>query len=160
MVHTNIRTNYMKNRLLMLLMTWFMVLGCIDKNKSSIQNNEYPKILTFSLGYIFKNNQMAAAYYNQPLQLLANIKYPLKESVSVNGQQCLILPANTDIDKLLSTMDIYHPVPLVEILEFKNNGQTADLNILFRATGHNFLLTVKKTQKGGYVIGKVTERTI
>jgi len=53
----NILTNYMKNRLLILLMTSFMLLGCIDNNKSTIQNNEYPKILTFSLGYIFKNNQ-------------------------------------------------------------------------------------------------------
>jgi len=150
----------MKNRISILLLLSLIANSCSFTAQSKIDDAAYPKVLNTALQYIFKNYKMPEEYYNQPLQILENKKYPLKERMMINGNYCLILPAGTDINKIISVMDIYQPVPLVETVKFTNKGQNAELDLVFRATGHNFLITLEKTRSESYKIIKIVERTI
>lgn len=65
----------------------------------------------------------------------------------VNGKECVVLPEGTLVKDILSKMDIYKPLPLAEVVQLKSKDELIYVEIIFRSTGHDFLLRVKKKQR-------------
>jgi hypothetical protein len=62
-------------------------------------------------------------------------EYPLSKLFILNGKQCIILALDTYVMSLLAGTDMFKPVPVVQISDFKVQGVKAKLQITLRATG-------------------------
>ncbi len=126
----------------------------VDKLNSS-------KILEVSLNYILNHQPLVKEYKNQPFQIINYKKNPIDNPIVVNGKKCLILPDTTNSFNLLRKMDIYKPLPVVEIINIANKpNDIIIVELIFRATGHAFFLTLKDTKNGQFSVISISERTI
>jgi hypothetical protein len=134
--------------------------SCSRTDQKVIMKSEYQSIFKLTLNYVFKSQRLPIDYYNQPLKIIDNTEYPLPKRLIVNGKQCEILPSDTKVMDLLAGTDIFKPVPVVQISEFKIQGMKANLNITLRATGHQYIVTIKKADSRSYVVTNVVHRTL
>jgi hypothetical protein len=134
--------------------------SCANKDRPVVNNADFTLIVATSLGYILENERLVIDYYNQPLQILDSYKYPIRGHITIKGNRCIVLPAETNIGKILQGMDIFKPVPLVEISGFIYQGSNANIKITLRATGHVFDLKVKKRSADAFEIINISSYTI
>jgi len=150
----------MKNRIIILLVMLLVYASCSRTDQKVIKKSEYQSIFKLTLKYIFKSQELPIDYYNQPLKIIDYLEYPLPKGLIVNGKQCEILPPDTKVMDLLVGTSIFKPVPVVKISEFKIQGMRASLKITLRATGHQFIVTIKKADSRSYVVTNVEHRTL
>ncbi len=118
----------------------FLLIGCTP---NKINSNDYNLAIETSLNYILSNMDLPIEYKNQPLQVIPAKDLWIKELI-VNGNKCIILPSSTSSYKMRIGMDIFKPIPIAEIVQIKNADGFLTVDIIFRSTGHAFLLKLKK----------------
>lgn len=145
----------------------FLVLSilCIStitcQNTTKVGKLDSSKILEVSLNYILNHQHLVKEYHNQPLQIINYKKQPLKTPIVVNGTKCLILPDTTNSYRLLRKMDIYKPLPLVEIIDITyKTEQAITVELILRTTGHGFLITLKENKNGEFSVTNISEFTV
>lgn len=145
----------------------FLVLSilCIStitcQNISKVDKLDSSKILEVSLTYILNHQHLVKEYHNQPLQIINYKKNPFNKPIVVNGTKCLILPDTTNSYRLLSKMDIYKPIPLVEIIDITyKTEEVITVELILRATGHGFLITLKENKNGELSVTNISEFTV
>jgi len=157
----NIDLDVMKNVILFnLLLIATMSLFCCNRYKDQqLNQKESIQVIEESLQKILDKNILPKEYYQQPLQIVTPKGFDPIE-IKVNGMKCILLPEETNVNRLIKGMDIFTPRPLVEIAELKMCKELIYIDLIFRATGHNFSLQLKRTTKGKLEITKISERTI
>jgi hypothetical protein len=150
----------MQKRILLLLVILLVNLRCSKPVENDIKKSEYQTLFKLTLAYIFQSQHLPPDYYNQPLKIISMHEYPLPKRFIVNGKQCEILPFDTNVMDLLAGTDIFKPVPVVKISEFTVQGIKANLTITLRATGHQFIVTIKKANSHTYLVTNLIHRTL
>lgn len=138
---------------------------CLVSNSCSKKAEKINKdeIVEFSLNYLLSNYtkfQLPIDYINQPLQIIQTKHYKPHRKIYVNGYNCIILPQQSSIDLIRKNMDIFKPLPLVEIIDLELKNDMIYIDIILRATGHNFLIQLKENNASNYKIVKIDSRTI
>lgn len=138
------------------ILTILLLFNCSGIGTSKhVSKTDFGKLLVFSLDYVLNNNKLAVDYYNQPLQIVKSKEFPVEGHLVVNGKECVLLPESTKVMDILQKMDIFKPVPLVEIHEFKSINNTIMLRLIFRATGGGFNLNITQDEDGKYTVSKM-----
>lgn len=152
-------------KILKLLYTCFIIISIISCNNNykkqqddiAIDNG---KVLITSLTYILKQKSLPKEYYNQPLQIVKSSKYHIVSTLKINGINCILLPENTNISSLLKHIDVFKPIPLVEVAALTVKDNLIHIEIILRSTGHNFKLKLKTDENKKYQILEFKEVTI
>ncbi|ARS38500.1 hypothetical protein CA265_01890 [Sphingobacteriaceae bacterium GW460-11-11-14-LB5] len=128
-------------------------------NYNYLDQKDSISIIEESLHHILGKKVLPKEYYNQPLQIIIpeNLQHT---EIFIDGKKCILLPINTDVKQLMKGMDIFKPITLVELGDLKLDNKLIFIELIFRATGHNFLLELKKDKSGRFKIINVRERTI
>jgi hypothetical protein len=150
----------MQKKIFLLLFILLVNMRCSIPVTNDIKKSEYQTLFKLTLRYIFKSQHLPPDYYNQPLKIINMQEYPLSKPLIINGKQCIILPFDTNVMDLLAGTDIFKPVPVVKISEFRVQGMRANLSITLRATGHNYIVTIKKANSHTYVVTNLIHRTL
>jgi hypothetical protein len=150
----------MQKRIFLLLFILLVNLRCSIPVDKEIKKSEYQTLFKLTLRYNVKSQHLPPDYYNQPLKIINMQEYPFSKPLIINGKQCIILPFDTNVMDLLAGTDIFKPVPVVKISEFKVRGIKANLSITLRATGHNYIVTIKKANSHTYVVTNLIHRTL
>jgi len=108
------------------------------------------------LEHILETDQLAPEYYSKSLRIIRPKKYPIPSSIIVNGKKCLLLPADTNTSALLQEMNVFKPIPLVVILNYKQLKDKIYIEISFPATGHVYQINLVGDDASGYTIKKMT----
>lgn len=116
----------------------------------------FEKVLTAGLEHILVTEHLAPEYYNIPLKIIRPDKYPIRSSILVNGKECILLPANTDKFDVLQGMDIFKPVPLIIIFNYKHMKDSTYIEISFPATGPVYEITLDGDDDSGYKVKTMT----
>ena len=156
--HFRLMKKYINYFLFLIMM--FSSLSCTNSTIHNGKSFSIDQVLVFSLDYLLKEKKLAKEYYELPLQIIKSKKYPIASEIVVNDLPCVLLPENTNVDVLLQDMDIFKPIPLVEIIHFDNEDEQVKLGLIFRSSGHAFYLTLKKSIASGYEVIKLEDRTI
>lgn len=131
------------------------------QNTSNVDKLNSSKILEVSLTYILNHQHLVKEYHNQPLQIINYKKNPFQEPIVVNGRKSLILPDTTNSNRFLRKIDIYKPLPLVEIIDITyKTEKVITVDLILRATGHGFFITLKETKNGEFSVTNISEYTI
>lgn len=140
----------------------FLLLGsCTSRTDHNAEKINTSKILETSLTYLLDHVHLVKEYYNQPLQIIQNKKYPINGVLKIKGRTSLILPDTTNVYALKRKMDVFKPIPIVEVIEIKSiNEQFLTIDLIFRSTGHAFLLKLKKIGDEKYVVVDFSESTV
>lgn len=109
-----------------------LLFSSCQRRKSTVS---FEKVLTAGLEHILATEHLMPEYYNNPLKIIRPDKYPIRSSIIVNGKECILLPANTDKFDVLQGMDIFKPVPLIIIFNYKHMKDSTYIEISFPATG-------------------------
>lgn len=129
--------------------------GC----KRTSEKERQQIVVKYALEYVIGLDRLPQVYKSRPLII---INPGFLDSLSVNGQKCVLLPQGTSSSTILKGMDLFNPIPLVEvgIIKFKDRG-IVDIELIFRATGHVFYLNLdyNRTFKK-YDVLKLRESTI
>ena len=138
------------------------VISCSNNQRkqqvaATISNGE---LLATSLAYVLKQKSLPVEYYNQPLQIVKSSKYRIISRLRVNGIDCVLLPEDTNVGLVLKHADVFKPIPLVEVGDLKIIDDLIDIEIILRATGHNFKLKLKTDKNKNYRILELKEATI
>jgi hypothetical protein len=150
----------MQKRIFLLLFILLVNLRCSIPVDKEIKKSEYQTLFKLTLRYIFKSQHLPPDYYNQPLKIISMQEYPLSKRLIINGKQCIILPFDTNVMDLLAGTDIFKPVPVVRISEFRVQGMRATIKITLRATGHQYIITIKKADSHTYLVTNLIHRTL
>jgi hypothetical protein len=145
----------------------FLVLSilCIStitcQNNSKVDKLDSSKILEVSLTYILNHQHLVKEYHNQPLQIVDYKKNALQDPIVVNGRKSLILPDTTNSYRLLRKMDVSKPLPLVEIIDITyKTVKVITVELILRATGHGFLITLEENKNGELSVTNISEFTV
>lgn len=131
--------------------------SCSETAHKGNSKHDFDEILMFSLDEVLKNTNLAPDYYNQPLQIVKSKKFPIGKPIVVNGKTCILLPESTQKIEIIQKMDIFKPVPLVEIDDFKYTENSTIVKLIFRATGRYFVLQLSRDKKGRYAVSKMED---
>jgi hypothetical protein len=161
-IYTNFLTSsqIMQKRIFLLLVMSLVNVRCSKPVDKEIKKSEYQTLFKLTLRYIFKSQHLPPDYYNQPLKIINMQEYPFSKPLIINGKQCIILPCDTKVMDLLAGTDIFKPVPVVKISEFEVQGTKANLKITLRATGHQYIVTIKKADSHTFVVTNLIHRTL
>jgi hypothetical protein len=147
-----------KNYAALIFVVYITCLCCTKKQPETINNSS---ITTISLTYILKNISLAPEYTNQPLQIVQSKKVPIKNTIRVNGRTCIILPDSTNVVEMMRKMDVFKPIPVVEIRAIKKSSNgVLNVDLFFRTTGNLFLLKLKKNSFGKYEVFDLEHITV
>jgi hypothetical protein len=124
------------------------------------QTVSFEVVLQQSLEYIFSYPNRAEEYYKTPLKIIRPKRYPINQNIIFNKRKCLLLPVGTDPHELMKGMDIFKPVPIVEISSYRIIKDNLTISILLRATGNIIDLTLKGNDDAGYKVVNVSEGQI
>ncbi len=144
--------------LLVCLSYWPLPISCQFDGREQDMVVDSTEIIGQSLDYIFLNNQFAPTYYSQPLRVIKSINVPKDFNVVVNDKKCLLVksPKYPDFFK-----DTDKPIPYVEVEKLKvNDNGSVEIDLIFRATGHWFMLELSKDEKLVWKVIKMEEATI
>jgi hypothetical protein len=150
----------MHKRIFLLLVMLLVNVHCSISGENEIKKSEYQTLVKLTLTYIFKSQHLPPDYYNQPVKIINMQEYPLSKRLIITGKQCEILPFDTNVMDLLAGTDIFKLVPVVQISEFNVQGIKANLKITLRATGHQYIVTIKKADSHTYVVTNLIHRTL
>lgn len=131
----------------------------IDR-KGSLDIRDSLAIISTALNHILKTADLPKDYFNQPLKLVVPKGLSTNVNIIVNGKKCILLPNGTLPSEIMKHMDIFKPIPLVEIPLLKNENGIISIEFILRSTGHNFLIEMKNNKEGKFTIIKFRERTI
>ncbi len=131
----------------------------IDR-KGSLDIRDSVVIISTALNHILKTANLPDDYITQPLKLIVPKGLSRKVKILVNHKECILLPNGTSPSEIMKNMDIFKPIPLVEIPSLKKLNGIISIEIILRSTGHNFLIEMKEIKKGEFNIIKFRERTI
>jgi hypothetical protein len=142
------------------LLTIALFNSCKRFETKNLNSQDSVLIIDKALNHVLKQHILPKEYYNQALQIIKpkGLKQDIK--IITNGKLCIILPEGTKAKDVLSNMNIYNPLPLVEIPLLELTNGLIYIELIFRATGHNFLLKIKKNKNGRFDIVGINERTI
>ncbi|TCD28993.1 hypothetical protein EZ456_02200 [Pedobacter psychrodurus] len=135
------------------------LLSCNHSENNYLDQKDSISIIKESLHHILDQKVLPKEYYTQPLQIIVP-KNLQQAEILISGKMCILLPINTDVKQLMKGMYIYKPITLIEVGDFKLHKKIIFIEFIFRATGHNFLLELKKDKSGRFKIMNVRERTI
>lgn len=153
----------MKNIALIVILLFCTIsltlLSCNHSENNYLVQKDSISIIKESLDHILDKKVLPKEYYTQPLQIIVpkNLQHA---EIFINGKKSILLPINTDVKQLMKGMDIFKPITLVELGDFKLRNKLIFIELIFRATGHNFSLELKKDKSGRFKIMNVRERTI
>ena len=126
-----------------------LVFSSCQKRKAPVT---FEKVLTASLEYILFEEDMAPEYYRKPLQIIRPARYAIRSRIVVFKKECILLPKDTNVDHLLEGMDVFRPIPLVEIMHYNNVRKNIYITIRFRATGPVYEMTLDGDDEFGYKV--------
>ncbi|SFG60953.1 hypothetical protein [Pedobacter insulae] len=133
----------------------------VCKNNGNKNHINSAKVLETSLNYILNHQRLVKEYHNQPLQIINYKSNPFQEQIVVRGTRAIILPDTTNSYLLMKNMDIFKPIPIVEIITIKNEGENiVSVDLIFRSTGHSFFLRLKETKNEEFSVISISEQTI
>ncbi|UKT63404.1 hypothetical protein [Pedobacter mucosus] len=147
---------------LILYLPLLLVCCCNDsKSETTISEYESQLIISKSLEYILEHKMLPKDYYDKPI-LIANTdnRLHLTSKIHVNGFDCIILPQTTNISKIIKRSDIYKPVPLLEIISINMKGKYFYTDLIFRSTGHTFLLVIEKKGMNNFKVKTLKQQSI
>ncbi|MCX2584605.1 hypothetical protein [Pedobacter sp. MR22-3] len=142
------------------LITIILYCSCKRYETKSINNRDSVLILNVALNHILKQNVLPKEYYSQPLQLIQPKGFNKDVKIVVNGKGCVMLPEGTKIMDILSRKNIYNPIPFTEVIQLELKNGLIYIEIIFRSTGHDFQLRIKKKEDSGFEVIGINERTI
>lgn len=154
-----IHIGFMENKKILLLLLIISVISCNTRKEKSLEIKA-DKALKVSLEYLLKNKDLPKEYLNQPFQIIQHQKPKIIPPLIVNGKNCIFLAENTNVYKLLGKMNLYEPIPLVEVIELKKLNNIVVIDLILRATGHAFLLNLEEDTNDNYKVIKIEESTI
>lgn len=132
-------------RWLLLIIIGILLSSCNSTNSYHDSKTTANSELVFALQYILKKNNLPKEFYAQPLQIIKNPENPFSEDpIIVNGRHCIIIPEQTNIWDKMRGMDIFRPIPLVEISKFSDDGQLIKVTLTFRTIEYVYDLMLKK----------------
>lgn len=154
-------------KLIQLAFIWstFLTIGLfascsnVDK-KNNLDVRDSVTIINSTLNYVLKTADLPKDYFNQPLKLIVPKGLSTNVNIIVNGKKCILLPNGTLPTEVMKNMDIFRPIPLVEIPLLKNENGIISIELILRSTGHNFLIEMKDNKENKFTIIKFRERTI
>lgn len=146
----------MLNKMKITLVIFLILLGCKEKQPVDDFNNS----LKSSLEYLLKNIKLPKEYKDQPLQIISFKSLKIKTPFMVNGKNCINLPEKTNANELLEGMDLFEPLPLFEIIQYKIDKQFIEFDIILRSTGHALKIKLEKNGQNNFRVIKVYESTI
>lgn len=154
----------MKKKIILYISFYFLAIvsfySCGRYEAYSLNNKDSVLIVNKALNHILKLNILPKEYYNQPLQLIKPKRFKSDVELVVGGRKCILLSNNAQAKDILSKKEIYNPVPLTEVTELKSHEELIYIEIVFRSTGHNFQLKMKKNNISGFDIVGMREITI
>lgn len=148
----------MNRKILLAQILFPFLLSCLlftscAKRKAPVS---FEKVLTAGLEHILATEDLAPEYYNKALRIIRAAQYPIHSSITVNGRKCLLLPADTEPSDVLQGMNIFRPIPLIVIFNFKRMKDSTYIEISFPATGPVYEITLVGDDASGYEIKKMT----
>lgn len=150
----------MKKYLLASLIFYLFISSCINKT----ERFDKDAAVEFSLNYLLSNRNkfhLPIDYINQPLQIIQTEHYKPNRQIYVNGYNCIMLPKSDKTEMLMKNMDIFKPLPIIEIVNIKSQDSIIYIDIILRATGHNFLIQLKDNNTSShYNVIKIESRAI
>ncbi len=143
--------------MLILSIIWPIHSSC-NRSESLLESEgDSAKIVKASLENVFKIVQFAPEYYEQPVRIIKSRNVPDGLDFPINGKRCLIVEKPNDS----VYADWQNPVSFVEVEKLKfNNKESVNVDLVFRATGHWFMLTLKRDEKSNWEVEKMTQATI
>ena len=157
-LQVTIYTDFMAVKQKILIPLILIIIGCScsrNNDKNNINN-----LLITSLEYILANEDLPKEYRNQPLQIVQYKKDSIVKPLKVNGKECIILAEQTDVYKMLNGMDLFKPIPVVEIIKVNFFKEFIIVDLIFRATGHAFEVKVEKKNNGYFKVISMKTSTV
>lgn len=138
---------------------WLFLISC-NKNSGSHDGKggelDSAKVIKQSLVYIFNTNKFAPTYYTQPIKIVKSPNLPSDLDFSIMGKKCELVDKPAEFHT-----DLFKPIPYVEVEKIKFiNGESAEVDLIFRATGHWFMLELNKDEKSDWKVVEMREATI
>jgi len=131
-----------------------LMFSACQKRKATVT---FEKVLTASLEHILSSEDLAGAYYIQPLKIIRPEKFPINSRIVVAKKECILLPTSTDPREVMQGMDIFKPIPLIRIFNYKRLEDKTSIEISFPASGPVYKIEMDGDDEVGY---KVKEMTI
>lgn len=114
------------------------------------------KVIEQSLVHVFRTNQFAPTYYTQPIKIVRSPNIPANLDFSINEKKCTLVDKPTEFYN-----DVFKPIPYVKVEKLKfNTIESAEVDLVFPATGHWFMLKLKKDNNTNWKVVKMQEATI
>jgi hypothetical protein len=114
------------------------------------------KVIEQGLVHIFKTNTFAPTYYSQPIRIIKSANVPIGIDISINGQKCELVEKPARF-----YADVFKPIPYVDVDKLKfTTVESAEVELVFPATGHLFMLELKKENNTNWKVVKISEATI
>lgn len=133
--------------------------SCGSSAKQRLTSKDSITVIETALNHVLSMRILSKDFYNQPLQIVVPEGVSTNLKIKVTGKNSILVPHGYKFVKSLRGMEIYKPIPLVEIIALKVKDGKICTELIFRATGQNLLL--QHTNKDGSFRGvKVKERTI
>ncbi|MET3115732.1 hypothetical protein AAKU52_003489 [Pedobacter sp. CG_S7] len=142
--------------LILYLIGTIFLLSCQDKKKIV----SFENVLEHSLEYLLSTRNLAKEYYENPLKIIRPKDFPITSDIVVNHKKSILLPEGTDPFDLMEGMDIFKPVPIVEISNYSQIDDKIKIKITLRATGGYYQITLKGDDDSGYKVINVNEGEI
>lgn len=144
---------------LLLAVIGLLLISC-DSNFSSHDQNgvelDSAKVIEQSLVHIFKTNTFAPTYYTQPIKIVRSPNVPANLVFSVGTQKCELVDRPAQF-----YTDVFKPIPYLEVEKLKfSTVESAEVDLVFPATGHWFMLELKKVNSRDWKVVKMQEATI
>ena len=152
------------NKIVFYLKILFAVIGgllqsCDSKVGSQDGNSvdfDSAKVIEQSLQYVFGNNSFAPTYYTRSIKIVRSANVPSSLKFIINGRLCELVDQP---DKFYT--DVFKPIPYVEVEKIKFiNREFAEVDLIFPATGHWFMLELSKDEQSDWKVVKMREATI
>jgi hypothetical protein len=136
-----------------------LLMSCDAKFGSQVGNTtefDSAKVIKQGVMHIFKTNTFAPTYYTQPVKIVRSPNVPANLAFSVGTQKCEL------VDKPAKFYaDVFKPIPYVEVEKLKfSTVESAEVDLIFPATGHWFMLELKKVNSRDWKVVKMQEATI
>lgn len=133
--------------------------SCTNKdgtNNHALNHQDSLTVLGNSLSYILNHIELPKEFSSEPLQIAPSKVIDINSDLKLDGYKFLLLSEDVSLNQIISHLDVFKPVPLIEVLKFNVLNNQVHIHIFFRATGHLFDVTVDKNHK----VVQVDESTI
>jgi hypothetical protein len=114
-----------------------------------------------SLAHILSTDTLLPKeYYANPLQIIGPANLPVRSDIVVNDKKCILLPAETEPLSLLQRMDVFPPIPLVEISKYRRDSDSIYTVVILRAVGKIYYITMNGNDESGYQVTSINQDEI